>query len=149
MTRTSAFAAAALVGVLALSGCSAPSSGPAPAAQKPSSSPEQPKPADLVGEWVEEKAGDSTQSATITADSISVNWVNAKDGTTAVYWVGTYQAPTTAGDFVWTSTRDEAATDSALLASTDPTKEFTYSGGKLSYKVTAMGVTKTMELVRK
>ncbi|MGO4681766.1 hypothetical protein [Microbacterium sp. 2MCAF23] len=156
MTSKNVLAVAALIGFLALAGCSAPvtgttaSTGAAPTASPDSSVPSpKPTPADLVGEWVEENGGDSTQSATITGQSISINWVNAKDGTTAVYWVGSYAAPSAAGDFTWTSTRDEAATDGALLASTDPTKDFEYAGGKISYKVTAMGVTKTVTLIRK
>lgn len=154
--RKPAIATFAVLSALALTlaGCSSDagsSAGAGKSADTPAATQEQPKPqpADLTGEWVQEDAGDSSQSATITADTISVNWISTKDDTVAVYWVGTYQAPTEAGDFTWTSTRDEAATDTALLASTDPTKEFTYAGDKVSYKVSAMGVTKTVTLVRK
>ncbi len=95
-------------------------------------------------------AGDAYQAAKLTADTISIDWVDTKGGTTSVYWVGTYSAPSAPGDFTWTSTRDEAATDHALLASTDPTKDFAYAGGKISYQVTMMGgVTKTVTLIRK
>ncbi len=152
MRKTLLFSTVVLV-ALALAACSGPASSAESNSHTESGKPptvqEQPTPADLTGQWVEENAGGSTQTAIITADTISVNWVNAEDNTTAVYWVGTYQAPTTAGDFTWTSTRDEEATKSALLASTDPAKEFGYAGGKLSYKVTAMGVTKTVTLVKK
>lgn len=143
-------AAVATLGVLALAGCSTPSAGQSTAGATPAATQEQAAPADLTGEWVEESANaGGTQTATITADTISIDWVNTDDGTTAVYWIGTYAAPAKAGDFTWTSTRDQAATDSALLASTDPTKDFTFAGGKLSYKVTAMGVSKNVTLVRK
>ena len=150
--RKPALATIAILAAFTLAGCSAPatsSTSTSAAADKPAAVQEKPKPADLTGDWVQEDAGDSSQSATITADTISVNWLSTKDDTTAVYWVGTYQAPTDAGNFTWTSTRDEEATNSALLASTDPTKDFAYADGKISYKVTAMGVTKTVTLVKK
>ncbi|GAB6856378.1 hypothetical protein [Microbacterium xylanilyticum] len=59
------------------------------------------------------------------------------------------QPSTTHGNSTRRSTRDEEATKTALLTSTDATKDFAYAGGKVSYKVTAMGVTKTITLVKK
>jgi len=150
--RKTALATIVVLAVFTLAGCSTPADGNSStgtAADKPATVQEKPKPADLTGDWVQENAGDSFQSATVTADTITVNWVSTEDDTTAIYWVGTYQAPTDAGNFTWTSARDEEATNSALLASTDPTKDFAYADGKISYKVTAMGVTKTISLVKK
>ncbi|KJL34380.1 hypothetical protein [Microbacterium azadirachtae] len=155
MIRKLAPATVTLVAALALAGCSAPASAPTATEGKPVATQEQakpkeqPKPADLSGDWVQENAGDSFMAATITADAISINWVSMKDDTTAIYWVGTYQAPTAPGDFTWTSTRNEEATNNALLTSTDPTKDFSVAGDKVSYEVTMMGVTKTVSLVRK
>lgn len=109
------------------------------------------EPADLVGEWVQSNSAstDSFQTATITADSIEVLWVNAADDTTALYWAGTYAAPAAAGAFQWDSQNDTEKTAGAMLASGDPTKTFSYDNETISYDVTAMGVTKTVELKRK
>lgn len=153
--RTSTVAVLALAGALAFAGCSSPSSSSDDGAHASGTSQAAPtatsqaKPADLTGEWIQENAGDAYQSAKVTADSISVDWVDTKGGTTSVYWVGTYEAPTNPGPFTWTSSRDAAATDRALLASTEPTKEFRYAEDKISYEVSMMGVTKAMTLVRK
>ncbi|MCP2031214.1 activator of HSP90 ATPase [Okibacterium sp. HSC-33S16] len=112
---------------------------------------EAPKPADLVGSWKQNNAAseDSFQQATITADTITIEWVADGGATTAIYWVGTFQAPTDANEpYVWTSQRDAAATDSALMASTDDTKEFTFEGEEISYPVSALGMTTTVSLAR-
>ncbi|MEV5071932.1 hypothetical protein MRBLMI12_003582 [Microbacterium sp. LMI12-1-1.1] len=71
------------------------------------------------------------------------------DSTKAVYWVGTYTAPTEDTDtYSWESQADAAALGNALLASQDPTKTVSYSNGMLSYELTAMGVTVTVEMQR-
>ena len=94
-------------------------------------------------------SADSYQAATIAGDIITVNWVNEAESTTALYWVGTYEAPTEATDtFRWTSAGDVAQMETALLASGDDSKEFTYEDGKLKYELTAMGVTMTVEMER-
>lgn len=148
MKRPAILTALALVGALTLAGCSSPATsgqgdGDKPAAQQETQAPEV---VDLSGEWAEENPGESTQVATITADTITINWAQS-DGTRAIYWVGTVETPGAEG--AWTSTRDAEATKSALLASQDDTKAFTFKDGKLSYEVTAMGVTKPVTLVRK
>ena len=61
----------------------------------------------------------------------------------------TYTAPTEySEEYTWTSTRDKEATDSALLASLDDTKEFSYSDSnkQITYQVTVSGITKTITL---
>jgi hypothetical protein len=142
-----------LVG-LALTGCSASGSGSSDSG-KTASHTTAPKPvaapADLTGEWKQSNAqtADSYQTATITADSIEVDWVADSGATTSLYWAGTYTAPGKAGAFSWDSQNDTAKTENALLASSDPTKTFAYDGDKISYKVTALGTTVTVELSRK
>ena len=51
--------------------------------------------------------------ATISGDTIEVNWI----GTDAksLYWKGTYQAPTEAGDWKWTSQGDTETMAQSLL----------------------------------
>ncbi|MCT1364031.1 MULTISPECIES: hypothetical protein [unclassified Microbacterium] len=137
------FAAAALVSAaLVLTACSTTDA----SSGLDASSVQPAQPANLVGDWTAE--GDNVSHiATITEDTISVDWFNDEDDSRSVYWVGTYEAPTEAGDFAWESARDEEATASALLASQDDTKTFNYEDGKLSFEVTALGTTKTVILV--
>ena len=83
-----------------------------------------PEPApDLTGVWTQVDAGDSYQQATIQGDTIEINWISS-DGTTALYWAGSYTAPETAAEpYSWTSENDTAKTSGALLASQDASKE--------------------------
>lgn len=111
---------------------------------------EAPHPSDLTGEWVQvnSNAEDSYQTATITDDTITVNWV--MPDTTALYWAGSFEAPTTADEpYTWDSANDTEQTANALLASPDETKTFTYEDGQISYSVSAMGVTTTVKLEKK
>lgn len=111
---------------------------------------EAPQPPDLTGEWVQvnSNAEDSYQTATITDDTITVNWV--MPDTTALYWAGSFEAPTTADEpYTWDSANDTEQTANALLASPDETKTFTYEDGQISYSVSAMGVTTTVKLEKK
>lgn len=103
----------------------------------------------LAGKWKQSNSAseDSYQHATITDDTITVEWVSDGGATTSTYWIGTFKAPTDAtAPYVWSSKRDVKATESALLASNDDTKEFTYDGETISYKVTALGTTTKVEL---
>ncbi|MBD7958355.1 hypothetical protein H9651_11940 [Microbacterium sp. Sa4CUA7] len=152
MRRFIAPAALALSALL-LAGC-------APAGDADSSSPSSPskveetvappaEPLDLTGEWKQtnSNAEDSYQTATITEETISVDWVVTSDSTSAIYWVGTYEAPKEDVDaYSWESVNDTSQTETALLASDAPTKTFTYENGVLKYELTAMGVTMTVEM---
>ena len=153
-----AVVAAFLLSVLLLAGCSSsPGATSSDGADAGASTPSEqasepaPEPLDLTGDWKQSNSdsADSYQQATITADTISVDWVNAAESTTAIYWIGTYTAPDEATDsFTWESKGDTEKMSHALLASQDDTKTFTYKDGVLSYKVTALGVTKTVEMKR-
>ena len=105
-------------------------------------------PADLTGEWKQSNSNseDSYQTATISGDVIEVYWVTESTSTKSLYWAGSFVAPSAGGDYSWDSANDTEKTSSALLASGDATKTFTYSDGKLSYSVSALGVTQTVEL---
>ncbi|MFJ4223691.1 hypothetical protein [Microbacterium sp. NPDC089695] len=155
-TATKTLATIALLGLLGL-GTVACSTAPEPAGSSgdaSSSTPgaveeEAPKPVDLTGEWKQTNSNDpeSFQSATITADTIVVSW-NATD-TKSLYWVGTVTVPEDGSTtFTFDSVNDTSQTDSAMLASGDPTKTFTYADGELSYEVTALGTTMTVRLAK-
>lgn len=104
---------------------------------------------DLSGTWQSENNDGSYQEAVISGDTIEINWITDDGKTKSIYWIGTYTAPTEIVDtYEWTSERDKEKTDSALLASTDDTKVISYSNGKLSYEVSAMGTTTTLELTK-
>ena len=85
--------------------------------------------------------------ATISGDTIEVNWI----GTDAksLYWKGTYQAPTEAGDWKWISQGDTETMAQSLLASQDATKNFTYSEANgVSWETTALGTTITVKTTK-
>jgi len=108
-----------------------------------------PTPVTLDGKWKQtnSKSADSWQAATITGDAIEIDWVADAGATTSLYWAGSVTPPTTAADtFTWTSNNDTSKTGSAMLASSDPTKVFTYEHGVISYSVSALGTTTTVQL---
>lgn len=150
-----ALAPIALAAVLVLTGCAgagtATSTTTAASDETPkATSTPTPKPApNPVGEWRQSnsKSSDGWMSATITSTTITANFVTDGGDTVSLFWVGTYTAPSDASSpYTWTSTRDKAATDSALLASTDDTKVFTYEGGELSFPVSIAGSSTTVRL---
>ena len=151
-------ASMALVATLALTGCSGSdssdssdvdSSAGSSSAPSAETIPEVAAAPDLAGTWKQTNSGsdDAYQAAVITGDTITVNWVSDGGDTESIFWVGTFTPPTDdASPYTWTSTRDAAATDSAMLASTDDSKDFTLEDGEVSYKASLMGTTTTVRL---
>ena len=69
--------------------------------------------------------------------------------TKSLYWKGTYQAPAAAGDWKWTSQDDTETMASALLASQDATKDFTYTKADgVSWETTAVGTTTVVKTAK-
>jgi len=148
-------ASVAVVTALALAGCSGSDSSDsdsnAASSSAPSveATPEGAAAPDLAGTWKQTNSGsdDAYQAAVITGDTITVNWVSDGGDTESIFWVGTFTPPTDdASPYTWTSTRDAAATDSAMLASTDGSKDFTFEDGEVSYRASLMGTTTTVRL---
>ena len=114
------------------------------------SSPEVPaEPADLTGEWkqVNSNSADGWQQATIEGETITIYWVYNNGDTKSLYWAGTYVAPTTIDEpYSWDSENDTEKTSTALLASGDNIKTFTYEDGQISYEISALGTTTTVKL---
>lgn len=109
----------------------------------------QKQPLSLEGEWKQQNGNSKTsyQIATITNDTIEVYWFAEDTNTKSLYWAGTYVKPTTSDEtYSWDSANDKEKTASAMLASGDDTKTFSYKDGVLSYSVSAMGTTQTVEL---
>lgn len=148
-----AIASIALLGLL-LTGCAGQAETVSPGAggateSQPSQQPAEPL--DLTGEWKQtnSNSADSYQAATITDTTITIDWVNEAAAGSALYWAGTIEPPTDdTAQYTWDSVNDRTQTDTALMVSGDDTKTFTYSGGVLSYELTAMGVTMTVEMER-
>jgi hypothetical protein len=142
-----------LVAALALTGCGATDAMPAstaPAAtDEPKPAQETPQAPDLTGDWKQSNSLSETDfmTATIADGVISIDWELGSEDMTAAYWVGTFEAPADATEpFAWTSQRDAAATDTAVMASTDDTKEFTYKEGQISFTVSIQDKSATVEL---
>ena len=106
------------------------------------------EPLSLAGNWEEADKSETYQAGFIDDSTIEIYWI-MDDGTYALYWSGSYSKPDTAeNNYTWESQNDKSRTDSALLASSDDMKQFTYSNGELSYEVSAMGMTRTVVLVQ-
>lgn len=104
---------------------------------------------DLSGNWTQANKNSETsyQTAVIENNTITIYWVDTETDTKALYWAGTFVAPTTADEpYTWDSENDTSQTSSAILASSDSTKTFTYQNEQISYDVTALGVTQTVKL---
>jgi hypothetical protein len=109
------------------------------------------EPLDLTGDWKQSNSNspESYQTATINGDTIAIDWVNDAESTKAVYWIGSYVAPNEDTEsYSWDSQGDVAQMESALLASGDSVKTFTFKDNVLTYELTAMGVTMTVEMSR-
>ena len=117
--------------------------------QETSEEQEAKEPTDLTGTWKSQDNNGAYMEAVISENSREINWISDGGKTKSIYWVGTYTAPTEfVEEYSWTSERDKEKTDSALLASTDDTKDFLYSNEKISYEASAMGTTTTVELTK-
>lgn len=108
----------------------------------------KPQPADLTGTWKQTNSNsdDTYMRATVADGAIKVEYIMGD--TTALFWAGSYEAPTEAGDWKWDSANDQEQTQNALLASTDDTKTFEYSDSskELSFPMTMQGVTATIKM---
>jgi hypothetical protein len=110
----------------------------------------EPKLLDLIGDWKQSNPNSETsyQTATITNNTIEVFWNNEETSTVSLYWAGTF-IPPAAGveEYTWESVNDKEKTSKAIMASPSETKTFTYRDGIISYEVSALGMTTTVELV--
>lgn len=134
---------------LSLIACGKPTSEMSQNDESQTSASETKKPLDLSGTWQSDENEGSYQEAIIGDDTIEINWISDGGDTQAIYWIGTFDAPTEfTEEYSWISARDKEKTDTALMASTDDSKEFTYKDGIISYKTSAFGVTTTMKLTK-
>lgn len=106
---------------------------------------------DLSGEWKTETDEDGgCMGAYIEGEYIEVYWVMPSEDTVALYWSGSFTAPSGEDDgpYSWTSQADSERNASAIMASPDETKEFTYENQEISCSVSLMGATKKMAFTK-
>lgn len=83
--------------------------------------------------------------ATISGDTIEVYW--SSPDSQSLYWSGSFEAPTEPrNEYSWVSNNDHEKTDSGMIASSDDTKDFTYTNGELSFSASAAGTTMTVRM---
>lgn len=140
---------------LTLAGCASNGGGSSAAPEQGSQPPAQEQkkaPLSLDGKWKQTNSNNPSEAwmeANISGDVVTVNYIAKGGDTEAVFWVGSYEAPTTSDDsYSFTSTRDAEATKNSFFASTDDTKDFEYADGVLSFKMTWQGTTSTIKLER-
>lgn len=146
---TAMIAAALLAMLTACGGTASTSTDNGSAQNTASQKAEDKQPADLTGDWkqVNSSSDDSYQQATISGDTIEIYWVSDNGDSKSLYWAGSFEAPTTADEpYSWESKNDHDKTDSALMASSDDTKKFTYEKNQISYEASALGTTTTIQL---
>lgn len=105
-----------------------------------------PEPENLSGKWsTSEKDGPSFE-AEVTANHITINYTDPEQPDySALYWDGTFETP---DNGVVQSVGNTEEMESALLASQDASKAFSYKDDKLSFKFSAMGVSQVIHLRR-
>ena len=140
--RTAALIITALVAAAVLSACGGGST-PAPQAAAASTTQTE-KAQSLDGTWTNSDP-DLHVSAIIADGHIQMSFVDGNES--SLYWKGTFPSQAKDGDTI-TSQGDVEAMQASLMGSQDDTKQFDYNNGQLSYKLTAMGVTKTMTLTK-
>ncbi len=141
----------ALIGALALSltACGSSGSKDNPSSKETTTTKKEEKkePLDLTGTWQCDPIDGTYLKATISNDVIEIDWVFVEEDKSAIYWVGSYDAPTAdTNEYSWVSNNDHEQTETSILASTDETKEFTYNNGVISFSASMQGVSKTFEL---
>lgn len=99
-------------------------------------------PPDMTGRWVTHGDDPTAMFAVIEEKTITVTLVS--EGSHLVYWHGSFENPGSNGG----TTVSNAIVADILVLSTASSKEFVCEEDALSFEITVMGMTKTMEMVR-
>lgn len=133
------------------SGDAAPGTGEEEDSLEASAGAQDPELFDLTGNWAQKDA-DGTENYVagyINDRSIEIFWMSDEGKTGSLYWSGSYIPPTEADTtYTWDSVNDKSRTEHAVIADREETKTFTYGNGELSFKVSMMGQTNIVTLVR-
>lgn len=95
----------------------------------------------LNGKWLA-KENDLVFQAEVKNGGITIELVGS-EGTTMDYWVGTFKSSETVGQSI-----NSVVDTNKFVLSQDPNKSFTVGDDTLSFKFSAMGVSKTVVLHR-
>lgn len=91
------------------------------------------------------KSSEPGMIAHVSGGNIKIDWITGD--TRALYWKGTFPRRIKSGNKT-TSIGDVDLMSSALLASLDTKKTFTYIHEKLEFRMSILGITKTVRLSR-
>ena len=97
----------------------------------------------LEGNW-STKENDTAFNAVVKGDDIKIEMVT-DDGVSALYWHGTFK-PAESPKATITSTKTEASDE--IVISQSATKDFTIGGDTITFKFSALGFSKNLELHR-
>jgi predicted small lipoprotein YifL len=76
---------------------------------------EKKEPLDLTGEWQCDPTDGTYLKATISNGVIEIDWVFVEENKSAIYWVGSYDAPTTdTNEYSWVSNNDHEQTETPI-----------------------------------
>ena len=108
-------------------------------------------PPDLDGEWRENNGSEeSFHGVLISGNTIEIYWVSEGGQAASLYWAGSYTPPPDGKEpYTWVSEDDVTRTSAAQLASGERTKTFTYQNGILSYSASVLGVSTTIEAIKR
>lgn len=134
--RTAALLIAALALVISVSACGGSASGSKPQAQN------TPSTQTLDGTWKNDDPN-LHMSAIVSNGTIQISFESTD--VSALYWKGTFPASATHGDDI-VSQGDRAEMDASMMGSSEDVKHFYYASETISYKLTVMGVTRTVSL---
>lgn len=98
-------------------------------------------PIDLTGEWKSTDEAKPKIVARITANTIEMDFVD--DSVLVSYWRGSFEVPKSGQSGITSK-----ATNAEFSLSTAPTKDFVIQDDKLIFQLSAMGVTKIVEMKR-
>lgn len=99
---------------------------------------------DLKGVWSFKNSNGSTFTADVTDKAIKIH-MNTNNGTSMVYWYGTFESYKPAGSVI---TSDVIYDDAVIMLSNSTSKNFVVGNTTLSFDFTAMGATKKVDLSR-
>lgn len=99
----------------------------------------------LEGHWETAEGANTPMTAEISGGTMEINWV--QDDGYALYWLGSSPVDVLDGD-TFTSEGDTEEMAMALLASMDPTKDFTMVDGNIEFELGIMGTVQIITLVK-
>jgi len=102
----------------------------------------------LEGIWTTPSNDSVVMTAEIKQNMITIMWGSKDDKSfSSLYWRGSFLYPAQFDDGTTVlSHGDVEPMKASLMGSQDTAKTFTYKDGKLSFKFTAMGVTRALQL---